>query len=70
MKRTEVVTADGEFAYPSLDYTRNNELEVWVRTESGKIKKAECTIDLYKMKSFTHTDKVKAADCKMSPFDM
>jgi len=69
MKRTEVVTDDGEFAYPSLNHTRDNELEVWVRTESGQIKKGRCTIDLYKMNEFSLKDKRRYQDLEMSPYD-
>lgn len=69
MKRTEVVTDDGEFAYPSLDFARDKDLEVWVRTESGQIKKARCTIDLYKMNDFSLKDKRRYQDLEMSPYD-
>lgn len=57
MTKTEVVTRDGEFAYPPIEHVRDRGEEVWIRTSDGSVKLAECTLQLYKMKSFTKKEK-------------
>lgn len=69
MKRTEVVTSDGKFGYPSLDHVRNQDGDVWIRTDDGNVRYASCTLELYKMKSFTLEDKKRCASKNVSPFD-
>lgn len=68
MTRAEVVTSDGEIAYVPLKFTKDMTDDIWVRTESGQIKKAVATIDLY-LPSNDVTLEQKKSWKEESPYD-
>lgn len=69
-QRTEVVTSDGEFAYPPMkDIGNLSDDDVWVRTEDGDVKNAECTLALYSSRSFTQKQKEYCVKNNADPFE-
>lgn len=69
-ERTEVVTSEGEYAYPELSVFQGKSKEkIWVRTNSGDIRRARCTFSLYKEKTFSLNTKKSYADSNDNPFE-